>query len=133
MKPDHELIIAAKYVLKHAYVKYSNFPVGAALRMKDGNIITGINVENASFGLSNCAERTALFTARTEGYTKDDIVEVVVTTPKPYLVSPCGACRQVMSELINPDVPVHMVDGENNVVTKLNQELLPLGFSEGDL
>ncbi len=133
MKPDNELIIAARYVLKHAYVKYSKFPVGAALRMKDSNIITGVNVENASYGLSNCAERTALFTAITEGYTKDDILEVVVTTPKDYIVSPCGACRQVMGELIHPDVPVHMVDANGNVKTLLNRELLPAGFSEDDL
>ncbi len=130
---DHNLLRAAKDVLNNAYVKYSNFHVAAALKMKNGVIITGVNVENASYGLSNCAERTALFTARTQGYDKHDIVEVVVTTKQKAIISPCGACRQVMSELILPDVPIHLVSAEDEVKTLLNKELLPLGFSEDDL
>jgi len=130
---DKDLIKAARDVLDNAHVPYSNFHVGAALRMKDGTVITGVNVENASYGLANCAERTALFTARTQGYKKDDIVEVVVTTKQDFIVSPCGACRQVMSELVPADAPVHMVDANDNVLTLKNKELLPHGFSEEDL
>ena len=130
---DQNLLKAARDVLNNAYVRYSNFHVAAALKMKNGVIITGVNVENASYGLSNCAERTALFTARTQGYTKHDIIEVVVTTKQEAIISPCGACRQVMHELILPDVPIHMVDVNDNVKTMLNKELLPAGFSEDDL
>jgi cytidine deaminase len=123
----------AKAVLPHSYSKYSNFKVAAALRMKDGSIITGVNVENASFGLSNCAERTALFTAYTKGYRKEDIKEILVTTEKEYLISPCGACRQVMSELLEGDTPVHLVTAKGDVTTLRNKELLPLAFDESDL
>ncbi len=130
---DKELVNAARSVLDKAYVKYSNFHVGAALRMKDGSIITGVNVENASYGLANCAERTALYTARTQGYEKDDIVAVVVTTKQDYIVSPCGACRQVMSELVPAETPIYMVDAKDNVLTVENKDLLPHGFSENDL
>ena len=123
----------AQAALKNCYVKYSNFKVGAALKLKDGTILTGVNIENASYGLSNCAERTALFRAYAQGYTKDDIEAVLVTTKQPYFVSPCGACRQVMNELVNPDVPVIMTDKDGNEKTVLNHELLPLGFSGDDL
>ncbi len=129
---DQALIKAAQAALKNAYVKYSNFKVGAAIRLKDGSIIQGVNVENASYGLTNCAERTALFTAYAAGYTKEDITEIVITTEQDHLISPCGACRQVMSELMHKDVPVHMVYG-NNIKTVLNKELLPWAFSEDDL
>ncbi len=130
---DKALYAAAQTALKNAYVKYSNFPVGAALRLKNGEIITGVNVENASYGLSNCAERTALFTAYAKGYRKEDILEIVVTTDKDYAVSPCGACRQVMGELILPDAPVHIADAKGNVTTVKNKELLPHAFTEEHL
>ena len=129
---DQELLVAAKAVLKHAYVKYSNFRVGAAIRLKDGEIISGANIENASYGLTNCAERSALYAAYSRGYQKEDIVEMVLTTEQDHLVSPCGACRQVMSELILPDVKIHMVYG-NDKTTVLNKELLPYAFSEDDM
>ncbi len=130
---NKELLSAARDVLDNAYVEYSNFNVAAALKMKDGAIITGVNVENASYGLSNCAERTALFTARTNGYTKEDILEVVVTTHQPSIVTPCGACRQVMRELVPADVPVHMVDANDNVLSKTVEELIPFSFTKDDL
>ncbi len=130
---DKTLHAAAKAALTHAYVKYSHFPVGAALKLKDGTIITGVNIENASFGLTNCAERTALFTAYAQGYRKDDIDAILITTKKDRIVSPCGACRQVMNELMPADAPVTMVDATGNHTTVKNAELLPLGFSEDDL
>lgn len=130
---DQALLKAARDVLDNAYVKYSNFHVAAALRLTDGTIITGVNVENASYGLANCAERTALFTARTQGYKKEDIAEVVVTTKQDFIVSPCGACRQVMRELVPADTIVHMVDSNDHILSVENKELLPHGFSEDDL
>jgi len=129
----NDLFEKAKEVLPHSYAHYSKFKVAAAIRLQDGKIITGVNVENASFGLTNCAERTALFTAFTQGYRKEDITEMVVTTEKDYIISPCGACRQVMSELMTPDALIHMVTKSGKVTTVKNKELLPLAFQESDL
>lgn len=128
-----KLLEEARKVLPNAYVEYSHFPVAAAIKMKDGKIITGVNVENASFGLTNCAERTALFSAYTQGYKKEDIVEMVVTTAKDDLVSPCGACRQVLRELVPSDAPIHMVSNTDKVLTVKNIDLLPFGFTKDDL
>lgn len=90
---------------KNAYAPYSRFPVGAALLMKDGTIITGVNVENRSYGLSNCAERSAVFQAISRGYTT--FAALAIAAPKAsYAVPPCGACRQVLSEFAPGDVPV---------------------------
>lgn len=130
---EQSLFKAAQGALKNAYVKYSNFRVGAALKLKNGKVITGVNIENASYGLSNCAERTALFTAYAAGYTKDDIEALLVTTDKNYIVSPCGACRQVMRELMNDETPVYLSDSSGKIETILNKDLLPLGFTEADL
>lgn len=117
----------------NAYAVYSNFKVGAVLVLKNGEYIIGANVENASYGLSNCAERTALFTAYANGYRKDDILELVVigNTDKP--VSPCGACRQVISELMNDDSIVTMTNLKGDIKSVKVVELLPFGFKEGDL
>lgn len=87
------------------YSPYSSFPVGAALLLEDGTIITGTNVENRSYGLTNCAERTAIFTAVAQGY--KSFTAIAIAAPKAdYPVSPCGACRQVMSEFACEDTPV---------------------------
>ena len=128
-----DLFKIAKEVLPNSYSSYSNFKVAAAIRLKNGEIITGINVENASFGLTNCAERTALFTAYTKGYRKDDIEEILITTEQTEFISPCGACRQVMRELIPEDALVHMTTVEGKVKTVTNKELLPFAFTESDL
>ncbi len=130
---EKELVEKAKEVLKNSYSVYSHFKVGAALQIKDGTIITGTNIENASFGLSNCAERSTLFTAYSMGYRKEDIVAFCVLTPLDHLVSPCGACRQVMSELLLPETPVFMAYGKDKVVKTTVQELLPYTFRKEDL
>ncbi len=130
---DEQLFKAAQNTLDRAYVKYSNFKVGAALKLKDGNIITGVNIENASYGLSNCAERTALFTAYAAGYTKEDIDAILITTEQDHIVSPCGACRQVMRELMPEDAEVTMVTKNKEVKIVKNKDLLPFGFTERDL
>jgi len=128
-----DLYNEAKKVLPNAYEEYSKFKVAAALRLKDGSIITGVNVENASFGLTNCAERTALFSAYTKGYRKEDIQEIVITTEQSQIISPCGACRQVMRELMPEDAKVHMITKNGETKTVLNKELLPFAFTEDDL
>ena len=128
-----KLFNEAQNALKHAYVKYSNFRVGAALALKDGSIITGVNIENASYGLSNCAERTALFTAYAKGVKKEDIQAILVTTEQSHIVSPCGACRQVMSELIPEDADVYLTTKDGTTQALKNKDLLPFGFSEDDL
>jgi len=129
----NDLVQAALKAKENAYVEYSHFPVGAALRLKDGRIITGANIENASFGLSNCAERSALFAAYSQGIRQVDIVEMAVTTDNETFVTPCGACRQVMSELVGPDVDVHLVNKTGAVKTLKNKELLPFAFNAEEL
>lgn len=128
-----DLYKIAKETLPNSYSKYSNFKVAAVLRMKDGSTISGVNVENASFGLTNCAERTALFTAYSKGYRKEDIVEVLLTTEQEDFISPCGACRQVLRELVNEDVNIHITNNKGDVKTVKNIELLPFAFTEKDL
>lgn len=129
----NELYNEAKSVLQNSYSQYSNFKVAAAIKLKNGKVITGVNVENASFGLTNCAERSALFTAYGMGYRKEDIAEIMVTTEQDSYISPCGACRQVMSELMPLDAKVHLGNNKGDIKTILNKDLLPFAFTEGDL
>lgn len=91
----------AKQASQKAYAPYSNFPVGAALLMKNGEVISGCNVENVSYGLSNCAERTAVFSAIAQGHNGKDITAVVIYTPGDKAYAPCGACRQVLAEFLS--------------------------------
>ena len=117
------LIQAAIEVRQQAYAPYSNYPVGAALLMEDGKIVTGVNVENSSYGLTICAERTAVTKAITAGYRK--ILAVAVATDN--AGSPCGACRQVLTEFAG-DVPVYLVDGLGNGRDTTLYTLLPDHF-----
>ena len=95
----------AEKAAEKSYSPYSHFPVGAALLMEDGTIFTGTNIENRSFGLTNCAERSATFAAASAGYRR--FVAIAISTPKSdYPVGPCGACRQVLSEFAEPNTPV---------------------------
>ena len=127
------LIDKAKQVTKNAYAPYSHFAVGAAVLTKDGQVYTGCNIENASYEATNCAERTALFKAYSMGYKKEDIkaLAVVADTDRP--TSPCGACRQVMSELMRQETPVYMANLKGDVMILSVKELLPYSFSESDL
>lgn len=128
-----EMFKQAQEVIKNAYVPYSNFRVAAVLKLKNGETLTGINVENAAYGLSNCAERTAIFSAYAKGIRKEDIESIMVYTDKDYFVSPCGACRQVLSELMESDSDVIMANSKGEMKTVKNKDLLPLGFSKEDL
>ena len=128
-----DLIATAKEAYKNAYAPYSKFSVGAALKLKDGSIINGANIENASYGLTNCAERSALFTAFTKGYRRDDIeaIAVVANTDRP--ISPCGACRQVISELMPQDAQVILLSNKDEIKTYTVAQLLPYSFTSEDL
>ncbi len=128
-----KLIKLVKENIKNSYAKYSNFQVSALLECNNGETILGVNVENASFGLTNCAERSALFSAYSKGYRKQDFKRIFVYTDHDYFVSPCGACRQVMRELLEEDCEVILVNNKNETKVIKNVELLPFGFTEGDL
>ena len=128
-----KLLEAATLARKNAYVPYSHFKVGAALLLKNGEIITGCNVENASYGLCNCAERTALFKAYSEGIKKEDIVAMSICADTDGPVSPCGSCRQVMSELLNKNTPVYLTNLKGDVKEMSVDELLPYSFDASDL
>ena len=102
----NELIDLAEKIAENSYSPYSHFRVGAALLCSNGEVITGVNVENRSFGLTICAERSAITAALTKGLT--DFQELAISCPDAdYPVSPCGACRQVISEFVSEDFPVH--------------------------
>ncbi|MDR2897995.1 MAG: cytidine deaminase [Spirochaetaceae bacterium] len=107
-----------------AYAPYSAFPVGAAILLEDGKVITGVNIENRSYGLANCAERTALFTAIAAGY-KTFTAIAVATPASDYPVSPCGACRQVLTEFAPPETPVIFGPTKENSIATTLGELYP--------
>ncbi|MBP2017326.1 cytidine deaminase [Symbiobacterium terraclitae] len=127
---DAELIAAARLAREQAYVPYSHFPVGAALLAEDGRLYTGCNIENASFGLTNCAERTAIFKMVSDGRRRFTAIAVVGDTEGP--CSPCGACRQVMSEF-GPDARVILTNMKGDTVVTSVRELLPGAFTPGDV
>jgi len=118
-------------MLEKAYVPYSEFSVGAALLTDEGNIYTGCNIENASYGLSNCAERTAIFKAVSEGELNLSYLVVTGDTEGP--ISPCGACRQVISEFANPNMPVLLTNQKGSEYETTISELLPGAFQSGDM
>ncbi|WP_302221157.1 cytidine deaminase [Acidaminococcus timonensis] len=122
---DRELFEAAVKARQNSYSPYSHFAVGAAVRAKDGRIFTGCNIENASYGLCNCAERCAIFAAVKEGVREFAALCVTADTPEP--VSPCGACRQVMAEFHIPVVYLTSLKGDCKETTVA--ELLPYSFA----
>lgn len=117
----------------NAYVPYSNFRVGASVLLKDGNIINGCNVENASYGLTICAERNALFKTYSFGYRKDDILAILVIGATKDPISPCGACRQVMAELMGLDKKVYLTNLDKKMKEMSVKDLIPYSFSEDNL
>ena len=114
---------------ENAYSPYSHFAVGAALLCEDGTLFEGCNIENASYGLTNCAERTAIFKAVSEGHIKFKALAVVADTEGP--CAPCGVCRQVMAEFKIPLIIMGNLMGNIKIVTI--EELLPFSFSECDV
>lgn len=130
---QEELIQIAIDARKLSYSPYSNFAVGAAILTKDGKYFVGANIENSAYPLCMCAERNALYNAYMNGETKDDIVMLAVVADTPAPCSPCGACRQVISELTNPDTPIVMANLKGEVKVVTTAELLPFAFSGDDL
>lgn len=136
MPPDSaqlkELFTAARKAAGYAYAPYSEFPVGAAILTPEGKIHTGCNVENASYGLCNCAERTAIFNAVTSGRGKLKIECVVVYTPTEKATAPCGACRQVIYEF-GPQARVISTCRSRDRIDCSITELLPSAFGPKNL
>lgn len=120
-----ELLDSAHKAKENAYCRYSNFQVGAAILTKDGSIITGCNVENASYGLTMCAERTAIFKAASEGCKPGDF-EAIAIAANAEDFSPCGACRQVINEF-GDDMVVIFEFGGKTIITTL-AAILPFNF-----
>ncbi len=129
---QQELINLAFTAAENAYAPYSNYKVGACILCKDGNHFLGANIENASFGATNCAERSATFAAYSYGYRKDDIQALCIVSYGKKLAAPCGICRQVLCELLNQDTPIILSNGTETKVTNI-AELLPMQFNEEDL
>ena len=129
--PDFDsLIAAAKHARENAHAPFSNFKVGAGLRASSGKIYGGCNVENATYGLTVCAERIAIFKAISEGERKFDAIAVVTDTDS--LTPPCGACRQLIWEFCG-DVPVVMTNLQGKVEVVPMRELFPKPFDSSSL
>lgn len=130
---DQELIKAAVDARELSYSPYSNFKVGAAVLTKDNKVFIGTNIENSSYPLCMCAERNALYNAYLNGYKKDDLLSLAVVADTDEPCSPCGACRQVISELFPKKGKIIMANLHNNVKVSNIEELLPFAFSDEDL
>lgn len=129
MTPE-KLVSMALDAMQHAYATYSGYKVGAALLCKDGSVVCGANIENAAYGPSNCAERTAIFTAVFEG--KRDFAAIAVVGGKDGVASdyfpPCGVCRQVMLEFCEPDFKIYMGKQDGTYQEILLRDFMPYGF-----
>lgn len=123
---DRELIEISKKAQEFAYAPHSKFKVGAALLCRDGSVYTGCNIENATYGATNCAERTAVFKAVSEG--KRDFTAIAITSSGKDLTFPCGICRQVLSEF-SPEIKVILEDENSELHTFMLSELLPHSFT----
>ena len=118
--------------MKNAYAPYSNYHVGACALMKDGTLFLGANIENASYGATNCGERSAVFAAYSNGYRKEDIVALAIVSDGERIAAPCGICRQVLSELLSEDCPIILSNGKETI-EKTIEELLPMRFTKEDV
>lgn len=128
-----DILDKAFEVMEKAYAPYSKYHVGACVKTKDGKYHVGANVENASYGLTNCAERSALFHVYSLGYRQEDIESMALVTRGNTLGSPCGACRQVMVELLKRDTPVVIANTSSQAMVTTIDELLPFSFTSDDL
>lgn len=127
-----EIIKKAFDAAKNSYSPYSDFKVGACVEMNDGVYFLGTNIENAAYGSTMCAERNAVYGAYCKGYTKSDIKQLAIVADCSMVVSPCGACRQVLSELIPEKCPIILANHQEYKITSM-KELLPMAFTEGNL
>ncbi|MGA5690825.1 cytidine deaminase [Cytobacillus pseudoceanisediminis] len=125
-----QLMESALSMRERAYAPYSNFPVGAALLLKDGTVINGVNVENVSLGATNCAERTAIFTAVANGYKKGDFQAIAVAGDTADFLPPCSICRQVLAEFCLPEMPVYLTNEKKEILELTLKDLLPYAFTD---
>lgn len=129
---DMELLARAKEAKNFSYAPYSGFHVGAALLCEDGSVYTGCNIENAAYSPTNCAERTALFKAVSEG--KRGFAAIAVVGDRGERVTPCGVCRQALAEFVEPDrFRIMMEDGRGGAWSAYLKELLPYAFTPDNL
>ncbi len=127
-----ELIRKAFEAMENSYAPYSGYHVGAAVLTDTGKVYKGTNIENASFGATNCAERSAVFAAYSDGVRKDNITAVAIVSDGDRVCAPCGICRQVLSELIGQDVPIYLSNGTQEVDMTIRR-LLPMQFGIEDV
>ncbi|MDY2575288.1 MAG: cytidine deaminase [Bacilli bacterium] len=130
---QEELINHAKNAMKLSYSPYSNYPVGAAILTKDGNIFYGANIENCAYPSGICAERCAIFHTYMHGYKKEDIVSLTLVADSNDLPYPCGACRQVLSELFPLEGEIIIANLKGKVLKTNIKELLPYTFEPANL
>jgi len=130
---ENELIACAKEARELSYSPYSHFAVGAAVLAEDGSVYVGANIENSSYPLCMCAERNALYNAYMDGKSKDDLIALAVVADTEEATSPCGACRQVISELFPSKAPILMANLKGAIKKTTIEELLPFAFSGEDL
>ncbi len=128
-----ELVCKAIEARDLSYSPYSKFAVGAAILTSDGEVYLGTNIENASYGLAMCAERNALYNAYCHGVAQEDIEALAIVADTKLPVSPCGACRQVISELFPSDKPIFLANLKGDIKETSVEELLPYSFDSEDL
>ena len=133
MISQDELIQVATEARARSYSPYSKFAVGAALLCNDGSVYIGANIENASFPLCMCAERNAIYNAMMDGKLSDDMVALAIVADTEEPCSPCGACRQVISELYPSDAPIYLANLNGDEQTTNIATLLPFAFDGRDL
>ena len=126
-----DLIFKAIAAREKAYVPYSNFKVGAALVTEDNTVYSGCNIENASYGATNCAERTAIFKAVSDGHTK--IKAIAIVTDLENYASPCGICRQVILEFAADNIEIILAKNEKDYIVKTMEEILQGAFAKNNL
>ena len=132
MDKYQEIIDLAFKARENAYAPYSNFKVGACILCKDGTTFLGANIENASFGATNCAERSAAPPPPPPGYRLGDFEALAIVTEADNITAPCGICRQVLNELIGKDLPVILSNGRQTIETNIG-ELLPMSFDREEV
>ncbi|MEW8992844.1 cytidine deaminase [Clostridium sp.] len=126
-----ELVKRAIDAREKAYVPYSKFKVGAAIEMEDGSVFTGCNIENASYGATNCAERTAIFKAISEGHSI--MKKIAIVGDMSTYTAPCGICRQVIAEFAAKDIEIVLIKNKDEYIVKTLEEILPGAFTKEDL
>ena len=129
---EGQIISAARAAREHAHAPFSHFRVGAAVRTKSGRIFSGCNIENASYGLTLCAERVALFKALSEGERPHEFDAIAVVTDADALTPPCGACRQIIWEFCG-DIPVILANLHGRIERERSLNLLPRPFDSSHL